>query len=203
LGAVKIAEYLKGDPPIRMIDLGHNRLNDNDAVLISQALKRNTTLKILHIHLNNFTSIGFKALLTCVFDRSSLNAISESNHTLTEMILFFGQMADRMSCSNKLAGCVNRLLLMDRTQKILLALQDKESLLQYLTNLPVELIPEVLAFPLQQADNESQHKYQQVDNYLLHKHLNILYSTMRWWNMPMLYSYHNYVKSDTKRKRDN
>jgi hypothetical protein len=31
--------------------------------------------------------------------------------------------------------------------------------------------------------------------------LNIVYSTMRWWNMPLLYSYHNCVKADAKRKR--
>ena len=37
-----------------------------------------------------------------------------------------------------------------------------------------------------------------------YKHLNIVYSTLRWWNMPMLYSYHHdcSVKSDSKRKRD-
>ena len=40
-GAVTIAEYLEGNPPIQRIDLEHNRLNDYDAViLISQALKR-------------------------------------------------------------------------------------------------------------------------------------------------------------------
>jgi hypothetical protein len=43
--------------------------------------------------------------------------------------------------------------------------------------------------------------FQQDDNQRQHKLLNIVFSTMRWWNMPMLYSY-NYVKSDTKRKRD-
>jgi Ran GTPase-activating protein (RanGAP) involved in mRNA processing and transport len=58
LGAAKIAEYLEGDPPIRMINLGHNRLNDNDVILISQALKRNTNLKTLHIHTNDLTSSG-------------------------------------------------------------------------------------------------------------------------------------------------
>jgi hypothetical protein len=79
---------------------------------------------------------------------------------------------------------------LDRTQKIMLALQDKDSLLHYLANVPVEIMPEVLAFPLRQVDNHS-----------LRKHLNIVYSTMRWWNMPMLYSYYNFVKSDTKRKR--
>jgi len=86
--------------------------------------------------------------------------------------------------------CIDGLLQLYRMQKIVIALQDKDSLLKYLANVPVELIPEVQAFSQQDA-NEHQHK-----------HLNIVYCTMRWWNMPLLYSYHNCVKSDTKRKRE-
>jgi hypothetical protein len=85
LGAVTIAEYLERNPPIQCIVLDHNRLND-DAILISQALKRNTNLVTIHLHSNNITSIGVKALLTCAFDSSSLNAISESNHTLLAFV---------------------------------------------------------------------------------------------------------------------
>jgi hypothetical protein len=184
LGAVRIAEYLEGNPPIEEFGLDHNQLNDDDAVLISQALKRNTNLHQINLRSNNFTSIGVKALLTFVFDASSLNAISESNHTLLNLFMFSGQV------SGNLTGCIDRLLDLDRTQKILLALKDKNSLLQYLANVPVELIPEVLVFP-----------FQHVGGHSLHTHLNIIYSTMRWWNMPMLYSYHQCVKSDAKRKR--
>jgi hypothetical protein len=188
LGAVKIAEYLEGDPPIHRIDLDRNRLNDNDAILISQALKRNTNMLTLFLHANNFTSIGVKALLTCVFDNSSLNAISESNHTLEDMNFF----SDNNRPIKRLQGCINKLLELDWTQKIVLALQDKDSLLQYLANVPVELIPEVLAFPHGRVDDQN-----------LYEHLNIVYSTMRWWNMPMLYSYyHCCVNSNTKRKRE-
>jgi Ran GTPase-activating protein (RanGAP) involved in mRNA processing and transport len=188
LGAAKIAEYFEGDPPVHRIDLDYNLLNDDDATLISQALKRNTKLKLLSLHSNNFTSIGVKALLTCVFDSSSLNSISESNHTLTGMIIFSGQESQK---SDNLVGCIDILLELNRTQKIMLALQDKDSLLQYLINIPVELIPKVLAFPFQQDIDQHQHR-----------HLSIVYSIMRWWNMPMLYSYHNCIKSDAKRKRD-
>jgi hypothetical protein len=187
-GAVTIAEYLEGDPPIQRIDLEHNRLNDDDAVLISQALKRNTNLKTINLHSNNFASIGVKALLKCFFDNSSLNAVSESNHYLERLNIF---CFDNME-SNKNSRCIDRLLELDQFQKIVLALQDKDSLLKYLANVSVELIPEVLAFPCGWTVNE--HK---------HKHLNIVYSTMRWWNMPMLYSYYNCINSDTKRKRDN
>jgi Ran GTPase-activating protein (RanGAP) involved in mRNA processing and transport len=182
LGAVTIAEYLESDPPIRHIDLAYNWLNDDDVILISRALKRNTNLHSIDMHSNNITSTGVKALLTCAFDSSSLNAISESNHTLKEMNMFIGR-------NISLEGCINTLLGLDRKQKIILALQDKDSLLQYLTNVPVELIPEVLRFP------------QRVYNHCQHKHLRIVYSTMRWWNMPLLYSYHSCLNSDTKRKR--
>ena len=92
---------------------------------------------------------------------------------------------------NQPACCIHRLLEMDRTDKIFVALQDKDSLLQYLSNVPVELMPEVLAFPLRRIDDEHEHE-----------HLNV-YSTMRRWNIHMLHSYHNCVKSDTKRKRNN
>ena len=190
LGAVKIAEYLESNPPIRRIELDHNQLNDDDAILISHALKKNTNLHGIYLHSNKFTSVGAKALLTCVFDNSTLNAISESNHTLGGMNFF-----DYSNRPKSLAGCIDRLLQLDCTQKIMLALQDKDSLLQYFANVPMELIPEVLAFPLRWVVDKHQHK-----------HLNIVYSTMRWWNMPLLYSHHKLCSatiSDTKRKRDN
>ena len=197
LGAVIIAEYLESDPPIHRINLDYNRLNDDDAILISQALKRNTNLKTLSLHNNNLTSIGAKALLNCVFDAFSLNTISESNHMLKQMEILSGWEGDMDGCryipslSEILEGYIRILLRLDRTQKIVLALQDKDSLLKYLANVPVELIPEVLAFPHGRVDDQYQYK-----------HLNIVYSTMRWWNMPMLYSNHHCVKTDTKRKRE-
>jgi hypothetical protein len=169
LGAAKIAEYLESDPPIKGLFLVHNRLNDDDAVRISQSLKSNTNLHEMYLRSNNFTCIGVKALINCVFDSSSLNAISESNHRLGRMIIFSEE---------------GYKLQVNQIQKIILALNDKDSLPQYLANVPVELIPKVLVF-------SQQHGCQ----------LNSVYSTMRWWNMPLLYSYYSCVKSDTKRKR--
>jgi hypothetical protein len=179
---VKIAEYLESNPPVKNIFLEHNRLSDDDVILISQALKSNTSLKTINLLSNNITSVGVKTLLTCVFDSSSLNAISKSNHTLEKLVLF-----SRQTSVSSLVDRINRLIDFDRAQKIVLALNVNESLLQYLANVPLKLIPEVLTFP---------HGRQPV-------YLNIVYSTMRWWNMPMLYSYICCAKSDAKRKRDN
>jgi hypothetical protein len=183
LGAVKSAEYLESDPPIHEIDLDHNRLNDDDAILISQALKRNTKLKLLSLHSNNFTSVGVKALLNCVFDSSSLNAISESNHMLGSMNFFLHE--------NEISLYIDTLLSLDRLYKVLFTLQDQDSLLRYLANVPMKLIPEVLEFSLR-------HVYDQCPG----RKLNIVYSIVRWWNMPNLYSYHLCVKSDAKTNRD-
>jgi hypothetical protein len=159
---------------MKHINLAYNQLNDDDAILISQSLKRNRILRHLDLVGNNITSIGVKALLTCVFDSSSLNAISESNHILLSMNIF--NTANIVSL--KLNGYVRTLLKLGKRDKIVLALQDKDSLLKYLANVPVELIPEVLEFTRWE-----------------HKHLRIVYSTMRWWNMPMLYSSNCCVKS--------
>jgi hypothetical protein len=159
LGAVAIAEYLESDPPIEYLSLENNHLNDDDAIILSPALKTNMNLSHLHLWTNEFSSIGVKALLTCVFDSSSLNAISESNHSLEELSLFLPAQDDWLQ------NCMDRLLELDRIQKILLALQDKDSLLQYLANVPVELIPEVLAFP--RREYNQQHC----------RYLNIMYST--------------------------
>jgi hypothetical protein len=97
---------------------------------MSQALRRNTNLSQIWLRSNNFTSIGAKTLLNCVFDASSLNAISESNHTLREIYFFY------------FSSFIYGMLKLDRTQKLMLALQDKDSLLLYLANVPMKLMPE-------------------------------------------------------------
>jgi len=71
LGAVAIAEYLESDPPIEELCLAYNQLNDDEVILISRALKRNTNLHEIDLVSNKITSIGVKAVLTCVFDSSS------------------------------------------------------------------------------------------------------------------------------------
>jgi hypothetical protein len=71
--------------------------------------------------------------------------------------MFFSEVFNRPI--QRLDGFIDRLLRLDCTQKILLALQDKDSLLQYLANVPVGLIPEVLAFPLRRVANEHQYKH--------------------------------------------
>jgi hypothetical protein len=196
LGVVKIAECIGGNSPTRHLYLGKNNLNDDDAVAISRALKRNTTLTELHLVQNNFTSLGVKALFSSVFDNSSLNAISQSNHMCKIFAVNYHSNIKHHFLS------INADL--DQTDKILLALLDKESLLEYLSDVPIEFMPEVLAF-LQRNDrinSSSLLRSTFFHNYMEPSHtLNMLYASMRWWNMPSLYSFHGNVVSGIKRKR--
>jgi hypothetical protein len=196
LGVVKIAECIEGDLPTEHLDLGNNNLNDEDAVVISQALKRNTTLTELKLEKNNFTSVGVKALFSSVFDNSSLNAISQSNHKCD------------IHVANFESSIQNHFLLvkahLDQTDKILLALLDKESLLEYLSDVPIEFMPEVLAFLQRNIINSSLRLRSTLFyDYMEPSHtLNMLYACMRWWNMLSLYSFHGNAESGIKRKRN-
>ncbi len=180
MGAVKISEYLEGNPPVDHLWLARNRFSDDDAILLSRALKRNTNLSFTNLRQNNFSSVGAKALLASLFNGTSLNAISESNHTC-ELYLFDGPLPIQ-----QLLISINETL--DRTSKILIAMHDKESLLKYLADVPVQSMPDVLAFIQRERD--------QVQS------MSMMYAIVRWWNMPSLYSYHHLVSSNTKRKRD-
>ncbi|EJK53706.1 hypothetical protein THAOC_26798 [Thalassiosira oceanica] len=57
------------------------KLNDDDAVLIAQSLGGNTHLRKLHLGNNNIQERGMRALYEAVNDTSTLNALSDSNHS--------------------------------------------------------------------------------------------------------------------------
>ena len=185
-------ECIKSNSPTEHLYIGKNNLNDEDALAISRALKRNTNLTLLHLEQNNFTSVGVKALFSSVFDSSSLNAISKCNHRC-KIIVVNGKAKIQENFSS-----INTSL--DRTDKVFLALLDNESLREYLSDVPIEFMPEVLAFL--QRNNMIIPALRRLTSFHLEMTpahtLNMLYSCMRWWNMPSLYSFHRNVASGSK-----
>ena len=71
---------MASNPPLTYLDLTDNQLDDNDAMAIASALKHNTNLLILNLNLNNLTRDGWLALRKAVYDDTSLNSVSDSNH---------------------------------------------------------------------------------------------------------------------------
>jgi hypothetical protein len=193
-GVIKVAEFLKSNRKMNGLDLDFNLLNDDDAVVLAQALKVNTKLWWINLESNRFMVTGIKALIKSVYDCSSLNAIFESNHTLRELYLFQNSslefksnMFRKSGCARVARFCLEELIKLSRTKKLLIALHDKDSLLKYLAAMPVELMPEVLAF-LQLEDN-------------LRKRMSMMYFLMRWWNMPALYSFNRTCSLSTKKRK--
>ena len=80
-GGTAISDYLATNPPLTDLYLRNNHLNDEDAVLIARALKHNSTLQILGLEENNITKFGRSALSKALYDTTSLNSMSDCNHT--------------------------------------------------------------------------------------------------------------------------
>mmetsp|Transcript_36012 Transcript_36012/g.75826 ORF Transcript_36012/g.75826 Transcript_36012/m.75826 type:complete len:300 (-) Transcript_36012:97-996(-) len=80
-GRMHLPNFLATNPPLREIILVGNHFDDNDAILIANSLKQNTNLKKLVLDDNEITSAGRDALRKAVFDSTSLNSISDSNHS--------------------------------------------------------------------------------------------------------------------------
>jgi len=116
--------------------------------------------------------VGVKALFSSVFDSSSLNAIYYSNHSLLIDVIRGDDFFFRMTQINRLNDVDWPL-----PDKLLIAMHDKDSLLEYLANVPVELMPRVLNFVQMDRDEVMS--------------LSMVYVSMRYWNMPSLYSHLN------------
>ena len=80
-GGTAISDHLATNSSLKKIYLTHNNLNDEDAVLIARALKHNTNLKYLYLYDNGFTEVGHIALCNAIYDLTSLNSLSDCNHT--------------------------------------------------------------------------------------------------------------------------
>jgi len=78
---IPIPDYITSNPPLKYLYLSSNELNNDDAILISQALKQNTNLKELRLWNNNISDIGKEALSKATYDPTSLNSVSDSNHS--------------------------------------------------------------------------------------------------------------------------
>jgi len=80
-GRTDIPDLIAADSLLESLCLSSNRLNDDDAVLIAQSLGGNTLLRKLDVADNNIQERGMRALYEAAYDISTLNALSDSNHS--------------------------------------------------------------------------------------------------------------------------
>ena len=79
-GDTRLSDFIATNPPLDLLGLCDNELEDNDAIMIAEALQHNTNLRRIDIGSNHFTELGVAALERAVCDQSSLNALSDCNH---------------------------------------------------------------------------------------------------------------------------
>lgn len=82
-GQTDISDLIAANTPLAELFLDENRLNDDDAELIARSLGRNAHLMRLTLCGNtcNIQERGMRDLYEAVNDTSSLNALSDSNHS--------------------------------------------------------------------------------------------------------------------------
>ena len=69
------------NPRLKDLRLNNNCLDDDDIVLIADALKHNTNLKCIRLNGNNVSNIGHSALRGVIFNETSFNLMASCNHT--------------------------------------------------------------------------------------------------------------------------
>jgi Ran GTPase-activating protein (RanGAP) involved in mRNA processing and transport len=83
-----LSEYLKKDTPLKVLDLGYNRVEDEGACMLSEALMySNTNLEKLSLKNNNIGDEGLCALAECLLASSTLN-----------FVYVWGNKFDKASC---------------------------------------------------------------------------------------------------------
>ena len=81
-GGAFIPIFLAGNHMLKSLAIKENHLDDDDVAAIAAALAYNTKMETLELGDNdNITSRGWKTLSKAVFDKTSLNAAADSNHT--------------------------------------------------------------------------------------------------------------------------
>jgi hypothetical protein len=79
--ATVLSDFLATDPPLEELELQGNYLNDNAAVLIAGSLRSNKSLRMLNLSGNSITDVSTEAFKLVLHDDSTLNTVSDSNHS--------------------------------------------------------------------------------------------------------------------------
>jgi hypothetical protein len=87
-GCRSIAKLLeKGGSRLNYLELTSNDLGDEEAEILANSLKCNTSLDALYLRGNNFGERGFVAFLKLLNNASSIDSTYTSNHTLKKLLL--------------------------------------------------------------------------------------------------------------------
>ena len=183
---------------LEIINLDGNEINDECVSVLCQSLKHNTSVHTIHLNdMDEITDGGWKLFKTLVFDRSSIESVYLSNHTLRE-IKGHPQEPYDPAYINKIPGHttktylkVIRFLTNDRyydlangtwERSVVWELGDDCFNIQPFVDYDVEIMPYVLGFFGKKAQSE-------VCNNFVYKPLFFIYQLLRLWDVPTLFGF--------------
>ena len=182
-GSTFISDFLATNPILERIGLFENLLDDNDANSIASALRLNTNLQSINLESNHLiTDAGWKALGEAVFDDSSLNLAADSNHTC--FINLHGDERHKCEINGDLEpeDLFRPSALRPKKIYSVLSSRNKESsTVNYLDDVPVEFLPEMLGSIQQYSEYHLQDNAPPQDDNDVNA-LSIVYEIGRRWD---------------------
>jgi hypothetical protein len=173
-----LSDFLATDPPLKELDLSENgNLNDNDAVLLANALRSNKSLRRLHLDGTKMTPVGGESFRLVLNDNSTLNSVFDSNHSCHLYLDW-----DESWNTNRVYESINDSYTVreqNRARKIYKLLSSRHqytSNVQYFGDIDVNVLPHMVEAVQKYASFQSTSGYNSV------KAMSIVYELMRKWD---------------------
>lgn len=194
-----LANIIQNDlSKLEVINLDGNEINDECVRLLRQSLKHNTSVRTIHLNdMDEITDDGWKLFRNLVFDKSSIESVYLSNHTLGEIKGHPRNPWDPAHI-NMMPGHttpaylkVIRFLTNDRfydltngtwQTSVVWELGDDCFNIQPFVDYDVEIMPYVLGFFGTKAQSE-------VCNNFVYKPFFFIYQLLRLWDIPTLFGF--------------
>jgi len=190
-GDTAIPDYIASNPPLKSLFLAGNKLNDDDAILIAQSLKQNNNLIQLRLDGNNFTSIGRDALSKAIYDPTSLNSMSDCNHTC--QLELDGHMRNDGAEKPQIKRSTKIYQLLFERNKEGSNVQHLNAEFEDEEEDSLKLVPKVLErvhlnydSMIQNAEDDDSDSEEEINSSPSYP-LSIIYEVLRGWKMPELY----------------
>ena len=83
-GATALAQALEGNTTLQRLDLDNNQISDEGATALADAMKGNTTLQILNLHKNQISDEGATALAQALEGNTTLLGLNLGNNQISD-----------------------------------------------------------------------------------------------------------------------
>jgi hypothetical protein len=183
--ATVLSDFLATDPPLMELELQGNYLNDNAAVLIAGSLRSNKSLRMLDLSGNSITDVSREAFRLVLNDDSSLNSVSDSNHSCFVHLDVYESWNINDKEREKNRG--------RKIYRLLSSRHKSTSNVQHFGDIDVKILPNIVGAVQKYASCQTPSDYiDDIDSFV--RELSIVYELMRKWDK--VFPLYDLIQSD-------